>query len=522
MNLQNIEFNHLHPSPLNPRKHFDLAQIADLADNIAAKGVLQNLIVRPNNSGFEIVAGERRFRAVKLLVESGRVGTNFVLPCRVKEFTDLELLEIATSENVKRSDMHPLEEADAFLQMVKLGSDVPTIALHVGMSEKTVRQRITLSERLSKNARKALLENEINLKEAQDLTAVDPKTQDQIIENDWSVDRFLKHETLLVKHAFFDVALYKGEISNNLFDDKHEPAFLDVEQAQLLQMEAVKAKKVQLEQKWGWVEILVDSFFRQWEYENLPKKGDKKTAGVVIEVSKYEGVKIHSGLIKPSKAKKDEDGKELPKPTCSKPHYIKSAQLRTKELQTKLAQPEHSRLCLELAVLGMLHAPTVRLRRVTNEMRKNNVDFMNPALVDIYAMLKKASRYSETEIEWSDFKTEAQVFEYLQAITDELLQNIFNTLVAQTVGSFQADYPGLGDTSPLLVQLAKDVGVDLSTVALDAEYFKGYSVEALQAMAKEQGLEYKNLTRKLLANSLADKHAEQPFVPKELAFSVRK
>ena len=514
--LQTLGFNQLHPSPLNPRKHFDESQIADLAENIAAKGVLQNLIVRPKKSGYEIVAGERRFRAVKLLVESGRLNVSYEMPCRIKDFTDLELLEIATSENIKRSDMHPLEEADAFLQMVKLGSDVPTIALHVGMSEKTVKQRITLSERLSKNSRKALLDNEISLKTAQDLTAVDPQTQDQIIKNDWSVDRFLKHETLLVKHAFFDVALYSGLISSSLFDDNHQPAFLDVQQAQLLQMQAVEAKKLELEQKWAWVEIK-EGYASLYEYET-PKKPDKKIAGVIIEVSKYEGVKIHTGLVKPSKAKKNAGGteaEEVKKPLCSKPHYLLSAQLKTKELQTKLVQPEHSRLCLELCVLGMLNSPTVRLRREMHQMRKNNVDLTHPALTDIHAMLKKAGRHRETEIEYDDYKTEAKMLEHLQAITDAELQNVFNALVAQTVGCFQADYPGLGDSSPLLVRLAKDVGVDMVKVALDAEYFKGYSVESLQKMCKAQGLPFKDLTRKIMANSLAEKHAKEPFVPQE-------
>ncbi len=103
----------IHSSPNNPRKQFAESDLADLTRSIAEKGLLQALVVRPRvEGGFEIVAGERRWRAAQM------AGLHD-LPVVIREFSDSEALEIGLIENVQRSDLNPLEEARAYVMLVE-------------------------------------------------------------------------------------------------------------------------------------------------------------------------------------------------------------------------------------------------------------------------------------------------------------------------------------------------------------------------------------------------------------------
>jgi ParB family chromosome partitioning protein len=106
--LRHMPIELLKASPNNPRKHFADADLEDLAKSIRDKGLLQPIVVRPlNGSEYEIVAGERRWRAAQ------RAGVHDV-PVLIRELTDGEALEIALIENIQRSDLNPLEEARAY------------------------------------------------------------------------------------------------------------------------------------------------------------------------------------------------------------------------------------------------------------------------------------------------------------------------------------------------------------------------------------------------------------------------
>lgn len=146
------------PAPWNPRKHFDELELNELAADIAARGVLQPLVVRNNPSertSFEIVCGERRFRA------AGRAGLAAV-PVVVRQLDDREALECAISENGQRENLHPLEEADGFLALHTLhGESVEDIAARFGVSTKLVHQRLTLAK-LCDEGRAAFLEGKLS------------------------------------------------------------------------------------------------------------------------------------------------------------------------------------------------------------------------------------------------------------------------------------------------------------------------------------------------------------------------
>lgn len=143
----------LSPSPFQPRTRVDEAKVADLASSIAEKGVLQPLLVRPVGDGFEIVAGERRFRAAR------KAGLTSV-PAVVRELGDQETLEIAIVENLQREDLTPLEEARAFERLGGFGMDQAAVARAVGKSRSSVANALRLLK-LPEEAQRALEAGEI-------------------------------------------------------------------------------------------------------------------------------------------------------------------------------------------------------------------------------------------------------------------------------------------------------------------------------------------------------------------------
>jgi ParB family transcriptional regulator, chromosome partitioning protein len=107
-----LPIERLVPNPDQPRRHFDDTALAELAASIREKGVIQPLIVRPKGEQFEIVAGERRWRAAQ------RAQVHDV-PVIVREFTDTEVLEIGIIENIQRADLNPIEEAMGYRALIE-------------------------------------------------------------------------------------------------------------------------------------------------------------------------------------------------------------------------------------------------------------------------------------------------------------------------------------------------------------------------------------------------------------------
>lgn len=130
--VDSIPLADVQPNPHQPRKYFDDEALSTLADSIRELGVLQPILVRPVGSGYEIVAGERRWRAAK------RVGLTSI-PALVKDVDETASLEQAIVENIQRSDLNPLEEAAAYQELIeefKLTHD--QVAKRVGKSRTAV------------------------------------------------------------------------------------------------------------------------------------------------------------------------------------------------------------------------------------------------------------------------------------------------------------------------------------------------------------------------------------------------
>ncbi|MGH7090933.1 MAG: ParB/RepB/Spo0J family partition protein [Stellaceae bacterium] len=139
--IRMIAIELLHPGRLQPRRRFDEAALAALTASVAAQGVLQPLLVRPSATdadGFEIIAGERRWRAAQ------RVGVHEV-PVAVRAISDAEALEVALVENLQREDLSPLEEAEAYRRLTdELGRTQASLAEAVGKSRSHVANTMRL------------------------------------------------------------------------------------------------------------------------------------------------------------------------------------------------------------------------------------------------------------------------------------------------------------------------------------------------------------------------------------------
>lgn len=108
--LKSLAIALIDPLPGNPRKHFDEAALEELAASIAARGVIQPIIVRPRGGRYELVAGERRWRAA----QKARLHE---IPALVRELTDREVTALALIENLQREDLNPIEEARAYQRL---------------------------------------------------------------------------------------------------------------------------------------------------------------------------------------------------------------------------------------------------------------------------------------------------------------------------------------------------------------------------------------------------------------------
>lgn len=174
------------PWEKNPRKTFGAEEISQLADNIAERGVLQNLIVRKQGDAYEIGGGERRWRACSLLVKEGRKHPNEAfIPCRIVEAADEELLSLAIIENLQRVEVSPLEEAEGFATLYDFNPkywSAEKIAQRVSKSAGFVQQRLRLARSLIGPAKDALREGRLTFDKARMLSRQDKTLQTRVIE----------------------------------------------------------------------------------------------------------------------------------------------------------------------------------------------------------------------------------------------------------------------------------------------------------------------------------------------------
>ncbi|MEY4529996.1 MAG: hypothetical protein RLZZ156_717, partial [Deinococcota bacterium] len=184
--INSLPLKLLEPNPKQPRGIFEDSALEELTASIREKGVLQPLLVRPRGKRFEIVAGERRWRA------AGRAGLEEV-PVVVRELTDRETLEIALIENLQRENLSALEEARAYNQLLELGTTQDEVAKAVGKARSTITNALRLLQ-LTKDAQLALEDGSISAGHARAILS------HPAVDRDWALEQIVVRD-LTVRQA---------------------------------------------------------------------------------------------------------------------------------------------------------------------------------------------------------------------------------------------------------------------------------------------------------------------------------
>jgi ParB family chromosome partitioning protein len=241
--LQELKISEVTPSKFNPRKDFGKNELDELADSIRAQGVISPLLVRPIADGpaggmYEIIAGERRYRAAKL-------ASLKTIPCVVREMTDEAAHEAQIIENLQRADISALEEAQGFQNLFEIvgnGKEQKTtvrdIAQRVGKSERYVYARVQLLG-LAEPIKKALATGKIEASHAQELVPLQPEQQKKMLDR---IEDAKKYE------GNMSVSTLREEIKYNFSPKPAAPQISAKEKARRAK-EIERQKKQQLDWK---------------------------------------------------------------------------------------------------------------------------------------------------------------------------------------------------------------------------------------------------------------------------------
>jgi ParB family transcriptional regulator, chromosome partitioning protein len=169
-----IPLEAIRPNPFQPRRTFSPEALQELQDSIQVHGILQPVVVRSTRTGYELIAGERRWRASQALGLKA-------IPAVVREgVQDGEMLELALVENLQRADLDPIEKARGFRQLLDQGLTQDQIASKVGLQRSTVTNFLRLLE-LGETLQKALTEGLLSMGHARALLGLaDRKKQEEL------------------------------------------------------------------------------------------------------------------------------------------------------------------------------------------------------------------------------------------------------------------------------------------------------------------------------------------------------
>lgn len=172
-NVQVLNINKIIPNEKQPRTYFDEVKLQELADSIKEHGIVQPIVVRPIGDKFEIVAGERRWRASK------KVGLEDV-PVIIKNLDDHQVTEIALIENIQREDLNPIEEALTYQRLInEFGLTQEKLAQRVSKSRSLIANMMRLLQ-LETSVQQLLMEKTLSIGHVRPLLTLEKKKQKEI------------------------------------------------------------------------------------------------------------------------------------------------------------------------------------------------------------------------------------------------------------------------------------------------------------------------------------------------------
>jgi len=183
--IVNVDINKIIPNPRQPREEFPQEGLAELAESIKAQGIIEPILARPKNGKYELVAGERRWRAAR------KAGLT-ILPTIIKDFTDEESLELALVENLQREDLNPMEEAEAYSKLTgEFHLTQADIAKKVGKDRSTIANLLRLLE-LPREIQVSIRRSQISVGHARPILSLEGESErlslwKEILKNNLSV-----------------------------------------------------------------------------------------------------------------------------------------------------------------------------------------------------------------------------------------------------------------------------------------------------------------------------------------------
>lgn len=500
MTFQSLPLAKIQPSAQNPRKRFDEATIVGLAQSIKTDGLLQNLVVgkaKGKKKLHPIICGERRFRALQLLIQQGVLPEDFDVPVEIKtNLSEEEVLRVATVENIQRENLTPLEESDALTRLVQNGEKLDDIVAKTGLSVNTIRRRLVLTA-LSKNVRNALAENEITLSQAEAFSVGTVEEQDRVLVStkDGKFDAEDIKEALIgdlpsLSMAIFDKSLYTGTFTSDLLAEEKTTYFNDVEQFFALQKDAALHRVAEYAANADWAELL-EGYFHSWEY----RRASEGTLGGVIVVLKPSGeVEIHEGFLK-SKADAATAKILRHRSKESYPTPLRRYMAMHKSVAVQAALLKSARKTKELIVAGKLSRldPHSALSYFGKEERSNPpaLQFINSQVQEILSFFGE----SQENASWKDlarlFSGRIEVaYSLVQNLSDEQLERVMQIIEALEFGQEFCDRLDTRETS-IFNSIAVDLRVDMRDYwRPDEGFLKRRNKAQLQKIIMEAGYSF--------------------------------
>lgn len=483
--LRIVSFAALQLGKNNPRKTYDPAALQQLADSIKVKGVQQSLLVREVRAGrYDVVAGQRRYRAVELLVAAGDwKNDEDRIPVLVGDLDDADALEAALVENNQREDINPMQEAEGFARLqaydIKKYSSA-NIGARIGRTERFVEKRLALVRRLSEPAQKALREGKINTAQANALTvATKPAEQKEALRciingwGNWETEEEIRHNLLrdkpLMSGAFFERALYKGDVIADP-DKPEQTRAEDRAQFERLQREAMDAKAKAWRAEGKTVEIFdvpKGQYYHDWEWQ---KAGAKDAGVTVIEFTRDLQVKVRHGMRlkeaeRPARGSASSKKKKGDAPAYTKTHFAVSRRIKSEALQRAVAYDVHA--AMKLVILSLLGTDIAAIR--TNPRGREDLVTAPELIQTITGYLSRAGLklradgFRDTPFDLGgDGDRVARVWEeFGKVLSPDDVESLFAHVVASRFGSFSGFSPEMGD-DPTVVAVAAELRVDMS------------------------------------------------------------
>lgn len=440
-------------SPNNPRKTFTEDSIAEMAESIAANGIIQNLVVREaqNETGlYEIIAGERRMRALRLLASQERWSAP--VPCVVKAGDDATFLALSLIENLQRENVPPLEEAEAITRLHTAAPETYTtqeIARRIGKSVRYVQQRIQIHRDATPAARAAYAHQFITFDALRVLAGESHAIQMEILAT-YGLDEIANDDfdPCQLQEHFLDGAIIAGDIKRELGYIRDREAREKATAAQAAIPSPEPAMRLDNPHSGG-------ADYHGEPYEEQPEEA----------------------AVEPKQ----------PEAEPSKPYTTSHVQHahRRKSVAMQMAVVEDTTLALRLACLALLGPQeVVRLRSTVEDLFSEDKPGIVPLLdLEITSALGKTKPpkyYGDAQ--------DIKLWRHLMSLEGEVLNRLFSALVARTVVTLSGVSGMLGD-QPLAEEIAGALNIKEREhehgLAIRPEDLQGLRKNTLLAIANE-------------------------------------